>query len=135
VLQRARALARRRRVKNVVWKVGEIEAVSLQDEAVDIVLLSQALHHTARPEKAMAEAERILKVGGRVLVLDLREHDQTWVQARLGDRHLGFSDKRLEAIVANAGFREVKVSVGARLKGDPFTVLIASGIKPAAPGR
>jgi ArsR family transcriptional regulator len=131
VLQRARALASRRGVSNVVWKRGEIEKLPLHDASVDVALFSQALHHAAEPARAMAEAVRILVPGGHVLVLDLREHDQAWVHERLGDRVLGFSDHELGALLKRAGLARVRVTVGARRTGDPFTVLIASGVKPA----
>jgi ArsR family transcriptional regulator len=132
VLRRARALAARRRVTNIAWETGELERVPLQDASVDVALLSQALHHADAPAKALAEAVRILKPGGRVLILDLRTHDQAWVTARLGDRWLGFSDDALKTLLRDAGLDGVKLDVGARLTGDPFTVLVASGAKPVA---
>ena len=136
VLARAQALATRRRVKNVIWKRGEIERAPIRDESVDVVLLSQALHHAADPSQALAEAVRILAPGGRVLVLDLREHDQAWVRERLGDTWLGFTDQQLIALMKDAGLVNVKVAVGARRVGDPFTVLVASGQRaPAARAR
>jgi len=134
VLRQARALARRRRVRNVTWKRGEIEKLPLGDASVDVALLSQALHHAADPGRALAEAARIVKPGGRVVVLDLRVHDQAWVRDRLGDRWLGFQDGALEQLMNAAGLAEVKVAVGARKSGDPFTVLVASGRKPEAAG-
>lgn len=130
VLKRARDLAARRRVSNIVWKRGTLEKLPIRDEAVDVALLSQALHHADDPAQVMREAVRILAPGGRVLILDLREHTEAWVRDRLGDRWLGFSPARLKAILADAGVTDVKVSVGARRSGDPFTVLIASGTKP-----
>lgn len=129
VLKKAQALAARRGVRNVVWKRGEIEKLPLKDASVDVALLSQALHHAEDPAAALSEAARVLVPGGRVLVLDLREHDQEWVQ-RMGDRWLGFSDRKLAALLRGAGFTKVRVDVGARRTGDPFTVLIASGTKP-----
>jgi len=132
VLARARELARRRGVRNVIWRQGEIEAVPLPDASVDLACLSQALHHAADPAQALAEAVRILVPGGRLLVLDLRAHDQAWVQQRLGDRWLGFSDRELKSLLRDAGLETVRLSVGARLRGDPFTVLVASAVKPAS---
>jgi ArsR family transcriptional regulator len=115
----------------VAWKRGELEKLPIADESVDVALFSQALHHAADPARALAEGVRILSPGGRVLVLDLREHDQAWVRERLGDRWLGFSREQLSALLAGAGLVDVRVSVGARRSGDPFTVLIASGVKPS----
>ncbi len=130
VLKRARDLAARRRVANVVWKRGTLEKLPIADESVDIALLSQALHHADDPAQVMREVVRILTPGGRVLVLDLREHTEAWVRDRLGDRWLGFSQGNLKAILSDSGLVDVKVTVGARRAGDPFTVLIASGSKP-----
>jgi SAM-dependent methyltransferase len=131
VLERARDLARRRRVTNITWKKGELTRLPLADASVDVALLSQALHHASKPERVLAEAARVTRPGGRVLVLDLREHDQTWVRERLGDERLGFRDAELERLLRDAGFERVRVNVGARKTGDPFTVLIASGRKPS----
>ena len=128
VLDRARALAARRRVANVQWKKGDLARLPLRDASIDVTLLSQSLHHAADPEDALAEAVRVLRPGGRVLLLDLREHDQTWVRNRFGDQHLGFADADLDALLRRAGLTDVRVNVGARHTGDPFTVLIASGV-------
>ena len=129
VLARARDLAKRRRVKNVTWKKGDIARLPLRDRSVDIALLSQSLHHADDAADAIAEATRVLRPGGRLLILDLREHDQTWVKKRFGDCHLGFSSEQLESLLRGAGLRDVKVNVGASKAGDPFAVLIASGTK------
>jgi ArsR family transcriptional regulator len=129
VLERARALARRRRVSNVIWKKGELEKLPIKDGSIDVAMLSQALHHAHSPARAVAEAARVTAPGGRVLVLDLRAHQEEWVRSKLGDRRLGFDDEELKRMLAAAGLADVKVGVGARKSGDPFTVLIASGTK------
>jgi len=129
VLKHARALADRRRVSNITWKRGTLEALPIQDESVDVALLSQALHHADDPSRVLCEAVRIVVPGGRVLVLDLREHGEAWVRERLGDRWLGFTPAALTDLMTAAGLTDVKVTVGARRSGDPFTVLIASGTK------
>jgi ArsR family transcriptional regulator len=135
VLRRAKALASKRGVANIVWKRGDLERVPIDDASVDIALLSQALHHAGEPARAVAEAVRIAVPGGRVLILDLRAHDQTWVAQKLGDRVLGFRDGELKRLLSGAGLGNVHVAVGARSAGDPFTVLIASGTKPGRKGR
>lgn len=132
VLKRARALARRRRVSNIIWKKGELETLPIRDAAVDVAMLSQALHHAHDPARAVAEAARITVPGGRVLLLDLRTHQEDWVRAKLGDRRLGFAEDELRRMLTSAGLTGVKVGVGARKAGDPFTVLIAAGTKAKA---
>jgi 2-polyprenyl-3-methyl-5-hydroxy-6-metoxy-1,4-benzoquinol methylase len=133
VLTRARALAARRKLRNITWKRGRLDKVPIRSETVHVALLSQALHHVDHPDRALAEACRILKPGGHVLVLDLRAHDETWVRSKLGDRWLGFDDTRLKDLLSTAGLTEVVVRVGARRPGDPFTVLIAAGTKAGGP--
>src|SRR5437899_2485627 len=129
VLARARALARRRPVTNVIWKKGELEKLPLRDGSVDVAMLSQALHHAVSPARAVEEAARVTAPGGRVLLLDLRTHQEEWVRAKLGDRRLGFDDDELKKMLMASGLSDVRVGVGARKAGDPFTVLIASGTK------
>ena len=58
VLKRARALAQRRRVSNVIWKKGELEQLPIRDAAVDVAMLSQALHHAHDPARAVARRRR-----------------------------------------------------------------------------
>ena len=67
-----------------------------------------------------------------MLIMDLKEHQHSWVRARFGDRRLGFSEAELRALLTGAGLSDVKVSVGSGRSGDPFTVLIASGRKVAS---
>lgn len=129
VLARAKAMAGRRKATNIVWKKGELEKVPLKDESVDIAIASQALHHAKDPALALSEAWRILRPGGRLLVLDLRRHEETWVQDTLGDQWLGFTPEDLTSLISTAGFTDVTVRVGTRRTGDPFAVLIATGTK------
>jgi SAM-dependent methyltransferase len=130
VLARAKALAARRKVRNITWKRGELDRLPIEDASVDVALLSQALHHATHPEAALTEARRILRPGGRVLVLELRAHHEAWVRTTLGDRWLGFGDDELKGFLEGAGLTDVDVRVGARRAGDPFTVLVAAGTAP-----
>ena len=60
------------------------------------------------PARAVAEAARITVPGGRVLLLDLRAHQEEWVRAKLGDRPLGFDDDELKRMLTAAGLRDVQ---------------------------
>jgi SAM-dependent methyltransferase len=135
VLARAKALATRRRTTNITWKRGEMEKLPLAEHSCDLAVLSQALHHAADPATVLSEAARVLRPGGRVLLLDLRSHDEAWVRDQLGDRWLGFEDAQLRGMLEGAHLTEVRISVGARRAGDPFTVVIASATKPAGKER
>jgi ArsR family transcriptional regulator len=134
VLERARHLAARRKVTNIDWKKGDLARLPLRENSIDLALLSQSLHHATEPERAVADAVRVLRPDGRLLVLDLRQHQQTWVRARFGDRRLGFSDTELRTLLEGSGLTDVRVTVGSGRTGDPFTVLIASGRKPLETG-
>ena len=132
VLARARLMAQRRRATNVTWKRGELEKLPLDTASFDLALLSQALHHAVNPNRALAEAVRILVPGGRLLILELREHKEEWVRDKLGDHVLGFSETRLRQLLSEAGLVGVRTSVGASKAGDPFAVLLALAHKPTA---
>ena len=130
VLERAKVLSERRAVANVGWKKGDLARLPLHDESIDLALFSQSLRYASDPERPLAEAARVLRPGGRVLILELREHDQAWVRTRFGDPRLGFADGELDALLQDAGFRGIKTSIGARHPGNPFVVVIASGMTP-----
>jgi ArsR family transcriptional regulator len=133
VLERAQALAARHAVSNVVWKKGDLARLPLRDESVDLAIYAQSLRYAADPERALDEAVRVVRPGGRVLVLDLEEHDQAWVRTRFGDQRLGFPDAALSALLTDAGLRHVHLDRGAARKGNPFTVIIASAVRSARP--
>ena len=135
VLDRARALAARRRVKNVEWRRGEIEKLPLDAGAVDLALLSQALHHARDPRLALREAVRVVGDGGRVLVLDLQAHAEHWTKERLGDHWLGFGTEAVTEMMGQVGLVDLVVRPATDDSGDdPFGVLTAVGTKQGAKG-
>ena len=115
---------------NLEYRLGDIEEPPIEAGSVDVVLFSQALHHAARPQRAVESAFRILKPGGRILILDLASH--TYEQAKELYAHvwLGFSGVELHAMLEKVGFREPEVSVVAREQQAPnFQTILATGIK------
>ncbi len=123
-------LARRHGIANLEYKLGDIENVPLPAASVHLALLSQALHHAEHPPQALAEAYRILKPGGKVLVLDLKEHTFEKARELYADRWLGFTENTLYQWLRKAGFAQVEVEIVAREEKEPhFETLLASGVK------
>jgi len=115
---------------NVTWCPGRLDALPLDDGSFDVALLSQVLHGVSDPRAVLREAVRVTRPGGRVLVLDLLPHEETWVVERLGHRRLGLSGEEVERWMAEAGLEDVRWEEAARRRGNPFTVLVASGTRP-----
>jgi ArsR family transcriptional regulator len=93
------------------------------------VIVSQSLHHMQEPKAVLGEAFRILKPGGRLIVLELMPHAETWVLERLGHRHLGFEPAELEKVFGALGFIRVVRVAHDRLGGSPFRVFMLNGEK------
>jgi SAM-dependent methyltransferase len=128
-LEGARALAHARSIRNISFKKGEIEDLPLEGGSVDLVLLSQALHHAKDPLQALREAARVLAPGGTLLLLDLKSHKEEWVK-KLGDKWMGFDEESLRKMMRDAGLKELQFEIGASKRGDPFQVIVASAKKP-----
>lgn len=123
-------LARKNGLANLSYKLGDIEQVPLPDRSVDLAILSQALHHAAHPQTAVNEAHRILRPGGQLLVLDLKEHAFEKARDLYGDLWLGFKETALHGFLKNAGFQKVDVTLVSREEKEPrFETLLASGVK------
>ena len=124
-------LARRQGAKTLEYRRGDLEEVPIADTSVDLALFSQSLHHAIHPEKAVTEAWRILKPGGRVAVLDLGKHRFEEARELYADLWLGFSEVEVEALLARAGFRDIRTSIVHREPEAPhFQTLLAVGEKP-----
>lgn len=124
-----RANARRQKVRNLEYHHGDLEALPLADESVDVALLSQSLHHAPHPDRAVAEAWRIVRPGGRIVVLDLAKHHFEEARDLYADLWLGFSEVELRRMLQRARFRGVTTSVVHREAEAPYfeTVLATAG--------
>jgi ArsR family transcriptional regulator len=127
-----RQQAKRQGVKNVDYRLGDMEEVPIEDGSVDLVFFSQSLHHALHPERAMAEAWRILRPGGRIAVLDLAKHRFEEARELYADEWLGFSEVEVEAAMEKAGFCGIQISmVHKEAEAPHFQTLLAIGGKEA----
>jgi ArsR family transcriptional regulator len=123
-------LARKHNIANLEYRLGDLEDVPIRGGTVDLAFLSQALHHASHPERAIAEARRILKPGGRIAVLDLNRHHFEEAREMYADLWLGFTELEIERYLKDAGFKNVETAVVHRETEAPyFETMLAVGEK------
>src|SRR5215813_4425742 len=128
-LAEARARAKRQGARNVTFLREDLHHLSLPSGRTGLVVISQSLHHVEEPAAVLGEAARILAPAGKVVVLELMPHEETWVRDRLGHRHLGFAPEVLERTLARGGFDHLTLEVHPRQASSPFRVFLISGEK------
>lgn len=132
MLRQLQARASAQGATNVETVEGDIEDLPLDGGQFDVAILSQALHHAVEPARCLAEARRVLRPGGRLLVLDLLAHGEAWVREKLQHTHLGFAETELRELVVSAGFEHVSIERAARDPQPPhFMTLLATGVAAA----
>ncbi len=89
--------AKKNKLKNLEFRLGDLENPPIQPESVDLVILSQALHHAANPKECLASAYKILRAGGQIMMLDLLRHHFEQAHELYGDRWLGFTETDLHS--------------------------------------
>ncbi|HSJ02817.1 MAG TPA: metalloregulator ArsR/SmtB family transcription factor [Verrucomicrobium sp.] len=119
-------LAEQHGFSNLDFRLGDIEDPPIEDETVDLALFSQALHHAGHPNQALSAAHRILKPGGRVVVLDLLKHSFEKARLLYADVWLGFSEVDMHEMLEAAGFRHIEIRLVDREPKSPhFQTLLA----------
>jgi len=124
------AKARKNGLKNLDFRLGDLQNPPIESNSVDLAILSQALHHAEDPAAAIAAAYRLLRNHGRILILDLLKHRFEKARDSYGDRWLGFAESDLHRWLEDAGFRKIEISVVAREEEPPhFQTVLAGGEK------
>jgi ubiquinone/menaquinone biosynthesis C-methylase UbiE len=130
MVEYGRLMARKNGVRNLEYRRGDLEELPIETHTVDLAFFSQSLHHAQHPEHAMNEAYRILKIGGRVAVLDLIRHNFEQAREMYADVWLGFTEAEILRSLRKAGFRDVQTAVVHKEDESPhFETLMAVGIK------
>ncbi len=115
-----RDLAARHGVANLEYRVGDLENPPIEPETVDLAFFSQSLHHAPHPQKAVDAARRILKPGGRIVILDLVRHNFEEARELYADLWLGFAEVEIDEYLRVAGFRKIEISLVHREEQAPF---------------
>jgi len=123
-------LAQRNGLSNIDFRVGDLETPPIDAASVDLVFLSQSLHHALHPDRAVQAAWRVLKPGGRIVILDLKRHAFEEARELYADHWLGFAAAELESFLMTAGFTEIAVNTVHRENEHPhFETILAVGQK------
>lgn len=122
--------AKKNKIKNLEFRLGDLENPPIEPNSVDVVVLSQALHHAACPEQSIRSAHAILRPHGQIMILDLLQHNFEQARELYGDRWLGFPESDLQKWLEAAGFKKIEVTVVAREEQPPhFQTILAGGEK------
>ena len=127
----AAASERLRRFDNVEVLEGDMHALPFPDASFDLVVLMHALTYAARPAQAVAEAARVLRPGGRLLLSSLARHEHRSVVQAYGHVNLGFTQKELRKFAQKAGLTIANCETVTRERRPPhFEVISLTGVKP-----
>lgn len=135
-------LSRRAPRARIEFRRGRLDALPIEDQELDGLVVGMVLHHLDELDPAILEMRRVLKPGGTAAVLELAPHHETWMRAELGDRHLGVPATDILAAFERAGFEDPLLDPvedhyrprrsGTDTSGDPvsLSLYIARGRRP-----
>ncbi len=126
----ARVNLERAGLANSIVRLGDMYQLPLADASFDAVVIHQVLHYADHPEMAIAEAARVLRPNGVLVVVDFAPHALEYLRDEHAHRRLGFADIDVDAWCRRAGLEPAPPR---RLPGDPLTVVVWSAHrKPVA---
>lgn len=111
----------------------DLHALSLEAASLDLVVISQSLHHVEDPEKVLREAARVLEPGGHCVIIELLPHKEKWVVDRLGHRWLGFEPDAVRGWLKSAGFTNLSLDAPVSRTTEPFRVFLFTARIPEDP--
>jgi ubiquinone/menaquinone biosynthesis C-methylase UbiE len=121
-------LARENGLANLEYRLGDLESPPIEEATLDLAFFSQSLHHAMHPQQAVDAAYRLLKPGGRIVILDLKRHGFEQAREMYADTWLGFSEMELRVFLEEAGFSRVESWIVDRQKQTPaFETILAIG--------
>jgi ubiquinone/menaquinone biosynthesis C-methylase UbiE/DNA-binding HxlR family transcriptional regulator len=122
----ARANLDRTGIAKAQVRLGDIQNLPFQRDSFDVVTIHQVLHYLDDPERAIAEAARVLRPGGRLLVVDFAPHDLEFLRQRHAHRRLGFAREAMSQWIEAPGLAPVSVRdlAAGRKSGDKLTVTL-----------
>ena len=122
------AKAKKNGLKNLEFRLGDLQDPPIEPNSVDLVILSQALHHAENPAQAIAAAYKILRARGQIVILDLLKHNFEKAHELYGDRWLGFAESDSQRWLEDAGFKKVEISIVAHEEQPPHfqTILVGA---------
>jgi ubiquinone/menaquinone biosynthesis C-methylase UbiE/DNA-binding transcriptional ArsR family regulator len=104
--------AARRRLQgltNVDLRRGDIESLPIDDERLDAATMMLVLHHLPEPARALNDVARVLKPGGRIVIVDMLPHDREHYRQQMGHVWLGFAEDHISRMLDTAGFTRTRV--------------------------
>jgi len=124
------ALAKEHGFENLDYRLGDIEDPPISAGTVDLALFSQALHHVSSPQRALTAAYRILRPGGRIVILDLAAHSYEAARELYAHVWLGFTEIQIHQMLDRAGFSAIQISAISREAEPPyFQTLLAAATR------
>lgn len=110
---------------------GDMYMLPLASHSADLATIHLVLHYAGDPAQVIAEAARVLRPGGRLIIADFAPHALEYLRTEQAHRRLGFSDGEVQGWCRAAGLEPRQV---VRLPGDPLTVVLWVADRPADSG-
>jgi ArsR family transcriptional regulator len=115
---------------HVSAQVADVHELPFRASSFDAVVAFHTLTYAEHPQRALEECARVLRPGGRIVLLSLDRHEQSEITARYGERHAGFSPRALRTFLTRAGLSVTFADVACReVKKPHFQVVLAVGEK------